>query len=51
VTYPPPQPSRAGADEIRVPLTGTIGREPVQGELRVQRIQQACCISGITVPS
>jgi peptidyl-prolyl cis-trans isomerase B (cyclophilin B) len=44
-------PSRAGADEIRVPLTGTIGREPVQGELRVQRIQQTYCISGITVPS
>ncbi|MEU8636722.1 hypothetical protein AB0C38_31510 [Amycolatopsis sp. NPDC048633] len=44
-------PIQAAANEIRVPLNGTIGSKSVHGELRVLRIQEKYCISEVTVPS
>jgi hypothetical protein len=44
-------PIQAAANEIRVPLSGTIGSKSVHGELRVLRIQETYCISEITMPS
>lgn len=44
-------PVQSGADEIRVPLDGTIGSGAVHGELQVTRIQEHYCISGVTTPS
>ncbi|WP_326946426.1 hypothetical protein OG439_44895 [Amycolatopsis sp. NBC_01307] len=44
-------PVQSGADEIRVPLDGTIGSRSVHGELQVTRIQEHYCISGVTTPS
>jgi hypothetical protein len=46
-------PIQAAANEIRVPLNGTIGSssKSVHGELRVLRIQETYCISEITMPS
>jgi len=44
-------PIQAAANEIRVPLNGTIAGRSVHGELRVLRIQQTYCISEVTMPS
>lgn len=44
-------PVQSGADEIRVPLDGTIGSRSVHGELQVTRIQGSYCISGVTTPT
>jgi hypothetical protein len=44
-------PVQSGADEIRVPLDGTIGSKSVHGELQVTRIQGRYCISAVTTPS
>ncbi|MCR6486639.1 hypothetical protein M8542_27800 [Amycolatopsis sp. OK19-0408] len=43
-------PIQAAANEIRVPLSGTIAGKSVHGELRVLRLQENYCISAVTMP-